>query len=122
MDRQEPFQWQLQNLEVSLLNPDIRHLPTRLSRLLADNFIEFGSTGQVYDKKGIIAALVAEPDTQISITEFKVTLLAANIALVTYRATYSNDRILEKHSLRSSIWKLTDGNWQMLFHQGTPIL
>ncbi len=24
------------------------------------------------------------------------------------------------HTLRSSVWKLIDGNWQMAFHQGTP--
>jgi hypothetical protein len=121
MDQNRSLQQQLLELEERLLNPDIRHWPAELSRLLSDDFIEFGSAGLIYDKESIIRALAAQSSAQILITDFKAVPLAPDMALVTYRATYNIDREPSKYSLRSSIWNLTGGRWQMLFHQGTPI-
>ena len=41
-------------LELSHLNPDIRHSVKELENLLADGFIEIGSSGRVYNKKDIL--------------------------------------------------------------------
>jgi hypothetical protein len=43
--------------------------------------------------------------------------LAPDVVLATYRVV---DETRKQHTLRSSIWKLKDGRWQMVFHQGTP--
>jgi hypothetical protein len=110
----------LRGLEEDLLKPEFRRSPDRVGYLLADDFIEFGSSGGVFNKRQIIEALQQEaPDSayRVQLTDFTVRQLASDAMLVTYRAT-SEDRGGSR--LRSSIWKLIDGRWQMLFHQGTP--
>src|SRR5688500_14245290 len=78
---------QLRHLEEQLLQPEVRRSSERLAALLADNFVEFGSSGQVFNKEQIIAALRKETPTKRSLTEFKSTMLSDNVALVNYRAT-----------------------------------
>jgi GNAT superfamily N-acetyltransferase len=109
----------LRNLEEDLLKPEVRTSPDRVSYLLADDFIEFGSSGRVSNKRQIIEALQQQARDSVHrvlLAEFTVRQLASNVMLVTYRAT-SEDQGGSR--LRSSIWKLIDGRWQMLFHQGT---
>lgn len=109
------------NLEQRLLLPEVRHSPSELTKLLAEEFVEFGSTGRVYNLKSIIEELGKESNAQGSITDFELVSLAPDVALVTYRAVFfEGDGEPEKHSLRSSIWKLAGDTWQMVFHQGTP--
>ncbi len=111
----------LYQLENRLLQPEIRHSPAELDNLLADEFIEFASSGQAFDKKQIIAALSTEPSCRISISDFQTVPLAPDTVLATYRATILQDDDPPRHSLRSSIWKLEKESWRMVFHQGTPM-
>ena len=121
MDTDKSLQQLLYDLEKRLLQPDIRHSPGELAKLLANEFVEFASSGNVHDRQSIIDVLGQESAIRISITDFKASLLAPDMALVTYRAVFSDQEgEPEKHSLRSSIWKLADERWQMVFHQGTP--
>ncbi|WP_370676933.1 DUF4440 domain-containing protein [Pleomorphomonas sp. PLEO] len=54
--------------------------------------------------------------------EFAVHSIASDAVLVTYRSSRRrSDGTVGKSTLRSSIWKLIDGRWQMLFHQGTIV-
>ena len=47
-------------------------------------------------------------------------MLGPGVVLVTYRiARRASPEESPQHLLRSSIWKLIDGQWQMVFHQGT---
>jgi hypothetical protein len=122
MESEESSRQLLFRLEETLLQPEIRHSPTELTRLLADEFVEFGSSGRVSDKQSIIESLSHERAVRISMTEFMVTFPAYGVALVTYRAAvFSRQGEPARNSLRSSLWKLTDRGWQMIFHQGTPI-
>jgi hypothetical protein len=114
----------LRQLEEHLLRPEVRGSAEQVGRLLADDFVEFGSSGYAYDKQQIIEALQQEkpdPALRISLTEFAARRLAPGIFLVTYRTTWDAGADEPGRSrLRSSIWKLIDGRWQMVFHQGTP--
>lgn len=102
----------LLRLEESLLQPS--------ADLLADQFVEFGSSGQIYNKQQVIESLKLGPAIRLSITDFKTTTLAAGVVLVTYRACKDNAAEAQAtYSLRSSIWKLIEGRWQIVFHQGT---
>jgi hypothetical protein len=110
----------LRKLEEQLLQPEIRRSRERLDQLLADDFREFGSSERVYDKKQIIQALQDETPRRFSLDDFVAVPLAPEVVLVTYRATctvVSTGTVT--HSLRSSIWKKQNGQWRMLFHQGT---
>jgi hypothetical protein len=114
----------LRGLEEELLKPEVRQSPERVGQLLADEFIEFGSSGHAYDKAQIIEALRTEqpdPHSRIGLTEFSARDLAPGVVLVTYRTVRHGEPQMRNVSrLRSSIWKLIDGRWQMVFHQGTP--
>ena len=109
----------LRHLEEQLLQREVRGSTERLAALLAEDFVEFGSSGQVFDKKQIIAALAKEIPTKRSLTDFVTTMLAEDIVLVTYRATRLSQTPDVVHTLRSSIWRRNNGQWQMVFHQGT---
>jgi len=112
----------LLELEKKLLDPALRRTPEMLSPMLADNFVEFGSSGRTYDKKQVLYQLSRQLPAQLTIEEFRVVELALDAALVTYRArAESADRKGEKYSLRSSIWIQHTGQWQMMFHPGTLV-
>lgn len=116
MDNTSSMDEQLKNLELSLLQDDVRK-SEQFHEMLADEFVEFGSSGRTFTKAEIIASLQAGSPTEITATRVKVQWLAPHVGLVTYRA--------ERHTqppvvtLRSSIWVFRDGRWQMMFHQGT---
>ena len=111
----------LRTLEEELLQPDVRKTATRLDALLAEGFIEFGSSGRVFDKQAIIDSLRSESPARRSLTDFKALALGPGVVLTTYRVVgYGTSGEQFIHSLRSSVWRLLDGRWQMVFHQGTP--
>ena len=113
----------LRSLEEELLKPEVRHSPDRVGNLLSDDFIEFGSSGGVFNKRQVIKALEQEgppdPTIRLSLVDFIARRLASDVILVTYRINQEGGTRPESR-LRSSIWKLTEGRWQMVFHQGTP--
>ncbi len=74
----------LRELEESLLLPDIRKSQT-LVDLLADEFIEFGSSGRIYSKADLVSTLKAESPSTQTTSDFKVTELSPDVALLTYR-------------------------------------
>lgn len=108
----------LEELERELLKHSVR-VSGRVAELLSDDFVEFGSSGRVYDKAKILAVLASEIEstTIIEAIDFKVTRLEEKTALVTYRTCKGADRNVG--ALRSSIWQCQAGKWQMIFHQGT---
>ena len=121
MDSNESLENQLYHLEQRLLQPEVRQSSSELAKLLADDFVEFGSAGRVYDRQSIIEELGEEDSIRIEITDFKTVVLASDTVLATYRAICSGGEAEPaKHSLRSSVWKLAGNRWQIVFHQGTP--
>jgi hypothetical protein len=104
----------LRELEQQLMRPSVRASPDQVARLLADEFIEFGSSGRVYDKRQIVELLQQEQGRakQPTVADFSARRLAADVILLTYR-------VVESRTIRSSIWKFADGEWRMVFHQGT---
>lgn len=116
MTPQDAIAAELKELEELLLLPDVRK-SARLVDLLADDFIEFGSSGRVYAKQDLVAVLQAESPTAQTTSGFKVTSLAPDVALLTYRIRRHSQPTVD--TLRSSIWRRSNGNWQMVFHQGT---
>jgi hypothetical protein len=121
MQADPSLQDHLRQLEERLLQPNVRKSGQEVSELLAHEFIEFGSSGRIFDKQQIIASLQMEPTVRRSLVDFKTLILAPGVILVTYRVVRQGVVPNEQpiHSLRSSIWKLIDGRWQMVFHQGT---
>jgi len=115
---------ELEALERMLLDPEVRRSPERMSALLADDFVEFASSGVAYDKRVILEvlqdeALADDPVTR-SLERFEVVALGPDAALTRYRLLRRRSaQESPTQSLRSSLWRLRDGRWQMAFHQGT---
>ena len=107
----------LRELEESLLLPDVRK-SKRLGELIANDFVEFGSSGRTYTKPDLVEALQTEAPVKQTAADFRVSLFGKDVALLTYRI--HRHSIPPLHTLRSSVWRLRDGQWQMVFHQATP--
>ena len=109
-------------LEEKLLKPEVRKSAEEIKELLSDEFIEFGSSGKIYNKTDAITSIKIEEPNSIDINNFKASGIEKESVLVTYIAEKRNkDNKILNRSLRSSIWKKNNGKWQMLFHQG-PII
>lgn len=108
-------------LEEELLSFQVRASAARLNELLADDFVEFGSSGLIYDKASIIRELgesgfVAD----FEVGDFRLVMSSEDSAFVTYRCEVRSDNgDLIRKSNRSSLWRLVDDHWQLVFHQGT---
>ena len=115
-------------LEQKLHLPEIRRSPAVVEELLAKGFVEFGSSGTVYDDRDdLIAGLAAEKTEEaappIISRDYAFRSISPDAVLVTYRSVrQAGESDPERHTLRSSIWQRIDGRWQMIFHQGTPTI
>lgn len=101
----------LQELEERLLESKVEIY----SELLSDEFFEFGSSGNIWVKSDF--EVEGGSLRQLTLSQFKLHPLSDDVALVTYHIYQAG---LDRHTLRSSIWKCIDGKWKMFFHQGTP--
>ena len=107
-------------LERKLLDPDVRASSQELDRLIADDFVEFGNSGRIWNKRDVLSALPTESDVHFTISNFAIRELGPGLVLATYRVIRSTVESEHRASLRSSIWRFENERWQMAFHQGTP--
>jgi hypothetical protein len=112
---------QLSELEKRLLNSAAGCNAALVTSTLTPDFQEFGTSGLVYVRADIVDALADEPPTTISAEDFDVRVISADAALLTYKSTKTVDGAASVRALRSSLWVRRDGEWRMLFHQGTRI-
>ncbi|UOK59118.1 DUF4440 domain-containing protein [Bacillus sp. CMF21] len=104
----------LKELEKSHTNLEVRKSREKLNKILADDFFEIGSSGYMFDKKECLESGVML--TEMTLHNYEIYPLASDVVLSTY---FINDKTRKRNTLRSSIWKLIDGRWQLFFHQGT---
>ena len=116
---------EIRRLEQKLHLPEFRQSPAIVAELLAQDFVEFGSSGTVYDDRDDLIARLAADKTEIAPSpvisrDYAFRPISADAVLLTYRSTrQAGENGPERHTLRSSIWQRIDGRWQMIFHQGT---
>ena len=101
--------------ELLLLSPEVRLAPDRVLQLLHPDFVEFGSSGRIWDR-GSVAAVTATSAYGISTDDVLARPLGPDAVLVTYRS-----RLNGRAALRSSTWVREGEEWLLLFHQGTPL-
>lgn len=89
--------------------------------LLAPDFWEVGGSGQVYDRAFVLDTLEArqrQPREEAWHTfDHQVRRIDAHHFLLTY-ALQQPTRL----SRRATLWRRTTNGWQMVYHQGTPVL
>lgn len=111
----------LRRLELALQSASVRSSAEQLDALIAEDFREFGSSGRVYDKADVISALLdTESNDPAEMQDFLVNALSDTIVLATYTSVRPSS-LGKTKTRRSSLWRLSGRNWQMVFHQGTPI-
>jgi hypothetical protein len=115
----------IEDLEVALLQPEVRRSAKRISELLSDDFIEFGMFGKKYTKQDFVELLPNSKEEEFEkyeASEFVAKQIALDTVLLTYKATIEFFKTGEKiWTLRSSIWQKRGDEYQMVFHQGTVI-
>ena len=103
-------------LEVSLLRPEVRSSFEQLDNLLADDFKEFGGSGLVYTKQGILERLPANTDKVVFIvSDFEIKNLSEDIIMANFRADKIINDIEKTSSLRTSLWRKENSAWRMFF-------
>ena len=107
--------------EESLLTTPTRYSYDHLNKLLDDDFIEFGSSGNIYRKQDILARLPQENNFTFTMENILIKQIDEYIFLLTYKVKKMQGDGQVLASLRSSLWKKFNMEFKLLFHQGTPI-
>ncbi len=98
-----------------MLDPAVRCGP-EAATLLDDGFREFGSSGRVWDRASILAALAVDDWDAPEVGDLVGTAVGPHVVLVTYWSIRP-----ERSTLRSSVWCRRDGRWLLFLHQGTIV-
>lgn len=105
--------------ELESLSIECRADPTRLGRLLAPDFHEFGTSGGEYEYAGLaelVASWTDPGDEPIVVERHRGWLIADGVVMLKYTSTHHGRR-----SNRTSLWRrVAPGHWQIFHHQGTP--
>jgi hypothetical protein len=106
--------------EKLLLDPAVRRDRSQAAAFLADDFVEFGSSGRIWTREAILDLLAAEDYDPPAIEDFACRSIADDVVLVTYRTVRTNPETGQQDAaLRSSLWTRQSGKWVLRFHQGT---
>jgi hypothetical protein len=111
----------LMALEKSLHSASVRRSKEKLNDLLHDEFEEIGASGSSYNKIQMIEALTRETHHRIEASGFELRMLSKDIAKLKYKTTTILANNTARTAVRTSIWKHEQGQWKMIFHQGTVI-
>lgn len=89
---------------------------------MCDEFLEVGASGNVYTRQDVIDTLLARyqsTDYQDiwEAKDFALTKISQDNYLLTYILIQDKTRMTR----RSTLWRAVNGNWQILYHQGTVI-
>lgn len=113
----------LRKLEESLLQNEVRCNRDKLDKLIHDDFVEIGYSGKTHTKSNVLDDLPTEQFSDIELwsQDYKFKNLSSDTVLLTYKqCRIDQGGKMSRHAKRSSIWFNNNGNWQLLFHQGTP--
>lgn len=105
--------------EELLLNNDIRKDKERINQIVEDNCIEIHEYGRnAYSKNSGLEKL--DGVFYISNTASELIMLSYDTALLIYEAVKTKNNSRTKANC-SSIWKVINGEWKVIFHQRTNL-
>jgi ribonuclease HI len=103
--------------ELLLLDSTVRAKRDAVGELLHEDFVEFGSSGRMWNRRDAIVGLEKNPgDGAREAHNVRASRLGADTVLLTYEVHGAG----EGASLRSSVWRRDGQRWRLFFHQGTP--
>jgi len=98
-------------LETDLLKPEVRTSVEKLNELIADDFIEYGSSGLVYNKQNILERLPQGNSSTYRLSDFEFIILSENIVQTRFKTNRVNLDEAKTTSLRTSLWRKTNDKW-----------
>ncbi|MEU1085506.1 nuclear transport factor 2 family protein [Streptomyces sp. NPDC005892] len=106
--------------ELRLLDPEVRGSAPLLAAMLHPDFREIGTSGRLWDRDTVIAALHGEATTRpgpLTASRMRGAELCPGLVHLTFDTEHKGAR-----AHRSSLWRLGDGEWLLYFHQATPFV
>ncbi|MBP0462121.1 nuclear transport factor 2 family protein [Streptomyces montanisoli] len=102
--------------ELRFLDPAVHTSPALLGELLHPDFASFGSSGRAWNRETLVKELRARgpASAPATVSELTAVQLAPDVVHVTFDVDVNGRR-----AHRSSVWRLTGGDWLLYFHQGT---
>jgi hypothetical protein len=119
MDLQQ-LKTDIYQLELRSVQPEARETKERMQEFLDDDCFEFCSSGKIYYFREDNFEYDGPGVFDFEIKDFEIMTLADDVVLATYKGIKHHETGESmKYSLRSSIWKKINGQWKVVFHQGT---
>ncbi len=112
---------QIRHLELKLLQTDLTAHPGLIDDLLAENFEEIDSNGEIHSRDDVIGWLMRkDPNMQWTFKDFRLKALSEDAVLAIYSLQKPDQSgISNTASIRTSIWQYQNNQWKMLFHQAS---
>lgn len=104
-------------LEHSLWRTATRFDADYMGQVLTDDFLEFGRSGRVYDRRAALDVPAVALDVRL--LDLTVHPVGPDVALLTYLSEARFEEL--ERANRSSLWVREGDRWRLRFHQGTPL-
>jgi hypothetical protein len=103
-------------LEQELQTAGCRRDRVRVAALLAEDFLEIGASGTIWDRAATLDLLAAEPDDGpvIGVSSLTGRIISDGCIL----AGWDSERA-GRRARRTSLWRLDQAGWRLVHHQGT---
>ena len=103
-------------LERELQTAECRRDLARVSALLAEDFLEVGVSGSVWDRSSMLELLGAESgdDAVIEVQDLTGRVIGDGMVM----ARWDSDRG-GRRARRTSLWRRDPAGWRLVHHQGT---
>lgn len=104
-------------LERELQTPGCRRDRARVMALLADDFIEVGASGRVWDRASTLEHLGTESGAAvIEVRDLSGRVIADGLVIARWDSARGGRR-----ARRTSLWRRDPPGWRLVHHQGTPL-
>jgi hypothetical protein len=101
-------------LERELQTPECRGNRARFTSLLAEDFLEIGASGQIWNLAATLDLMESEPADAptIEIHDLTGRVIGDGFILVRWDS---------RRARRTSLWRRDATSWHLVHHQGTPL-
>lgn len=112
---------ELRRREPIFHHPEFGTTRADYARMTVDDFREIGASGQCYSREHVFDVLEARRAEPVDESDwesrgFHLRELAPDLYLLTYTLRQGT-----RLTRRSTIWRHVDGDWRIVFHQGTIV-
>ncbi|GGJ84764.1 nuclear transport factor 2 family protein [Pseudomonas matsuisoli] len=113
---------EISRLETEVHHPGVQCKPARLNELVHPSFFKVARSGRRLERDYVLAFLTQHEPPAVRSDDFRLTWIADDCVLLNYRSVQlRTDGSRFRYTLRASIWRRERSQWQLFYHQGTPV-